>query len=71
MQLFLSCGSQVTVHAQLVGYGMGEIPVPSTSYSFSFEVDSWREEDEDAFGIVEVCIAFHTFFCSFFSIPSN
>ena len=49
MQFFLSCGSEVTIYTQLVGYGLGEETTifPSTPMIQNFEVESWQNDDED------------------------
>ena len=70
IQLFLSCGSEVTIYSQLVGYGMGEGALLSSFSSFTFVVDSWGKGQEELFSEVEVKEVFFIFFSCFF-IPSH
>ena len=49
MQFLLSCGSQVTIYIQLVGYGLGETPFPSIPFTQNFKGAAWRNDDEDLF----------------------
>ena len=58
MQLFLSCGSEVTIYVQVVGYGVEGTTIPSTPLTQTFEVKSWTSEDEESFSIVEVFICY-------------
>ena len=58
IQLFLSCGINVTIKSQMIGYGMGELPSPSLPSSLSFFVQSWENEEEELFNEAEVFFFF-------------
>ena len=50
MQFLLSCGLEVTIYSQVVGYGRGDSFYPSPFLSSnSFFVESWKEGQEDLF----------------------
>ena len=49
LQLFLSCGQEVTMYAKLVGYSDNGLPVSGLPVSNDFRVDSWTNNVEDKF----------------------
>ena len=50
----MSCGSNVTINHQIMGYGMGGPPILSTPSSLTFTVTSWENDQEDLFIQAEV-----------------
>ena len=69
MQLFLSCGSEVMIYIQFVGYGFGSSN-PSVPLTINYGVESWTNEDQELFSEAEVFIyLFFLFFREFFFFP--
>ena len=49
VQLFLSCGLNVTIYVELLGFGITTTPLPSISSSRSFVSQSWENDQEEIF----------------------
>jgi len=49
IQLLLTCGSEVTIYTEVVGYGVNNNIVPSVPFTQTFEVLSWTDEDENSY----------------------
>jgi len=53
LQLFLSCGSEVSVFIQTVGYGFDGFPVNTLPSKFTFRVESWENGQEQEISDVQ------------------
>eukprot|EP00009_Paramoeba_aestuarina_P000425 CAMPEP_0201514108 /NCGR_PEP_ID=MMETSP0161_2-20130828/6022_1 /ASSEMBLY_ACC=CAM_ASM_000251 /TAXON_ID=180227 /ORGANISM="Neoparamoeba aestuarina, Strain SoJaBio B1-5/56/2" /LENGTH=799 /DNA_ID=CAMNT_0047910563 /DNA_START=939 /DNA_END=3335 /DNA_ORIENTATION=+ len=55
-QLILSCGSEVTIYSQVVGYGLDGKIIPSSPLITNYQVDSWTDSDEVRFDEAEAIL---------------